>query len=73
MAGTPSSRLASSTSTWPAMSGTWMADGSQVGYRRLLIATGGYASLMAARLPEIDAVRPHLTLEGLRIIGNLNR
>lgn len=38
-----------------------------------VVATGGYAKLIAARLPEIDAVRPHLTLEGLRIIGNLNR
>jgi type III pantothenate kinase len=38
-----------------------------------VIATGGYASLIGARLPEIDEVRPHLTLEGLRIIGNLNR
>ena len=38
-----------------------------------IVATGGYARLIAARLPEIDAVRPHLTLEGLRIIGNLNR
>ncbi|HEY1583165.1 MAG TPA: type III pantothenate kinase [Chthoniobacterales bacterium] len=38
-----------------------------------IVATGGYAKLIAARLPEIDAVRPHLTLEGLRIIGNLNR
>ncbi len=38
-----------------------------------IVATGGYAQLIAAQLPEIDAVRPHLTLEGLRIIGNLNR
>jgi type III pantothenate kinase len=38
-----------------------------------VVATGGYAQLIAARLPEIGAVRPHLTLEGLRIIGNLNR
>ena len=38
-----------------------------------VVATGGYAQLIAARLPEINAVRPHLTLEGLRIIGNLNR
>jgi type III pantothenate kinase len=43
------------------------------GRRAQIIATGGYARLIAARLPEIDAVRPHLTLEGLRIIGNLNR
>lgn len=42
------------------------------GRRAQIIATGGYARLIAARLPEIDAVRPHLTLEGLRIIGNLN-
>ncbi len=41
--------------------------------RAKIVATGGYAKLIAARLPEIDAVRPHLTLEGLRIIGNLNR
>ncbi len=41
--------------------------------RAQVVATGGYAKLIAARLPEIDAVRPDLTLEGLRIIGNLNR
>jgi len=38
-----------------------------------VIATGGYAQLIAARLPEIEAVHRDLTLEGLRIIGNLNR
>ena len=36
-----------------------------------IVATGGYARLIAKQLPEIDAVHPHLTLEGLRIIGNL--
>ncbi len=41
--------------------------------RPRIVATGGYAQLIAARMPGIDAVRPHLTLEGLRIIGNLNR
>jgi type III pantothenate kinase len=40
--------------------------------RPKVIATGGYARLIAARLPAIDAVDPHLTLEGLRIVGNLN-
>ena len=35
-------------------------------------ATGGYAKLLATDLPEIDAVRPNLTLEGLRIVANLN-
>lgn len=38
-----------------------------------VIATGGYAQLIAQHLPEIDAVHPNLTLEGLRIIANLNR
>jgi hypothetical protein len=28
--------------------------------------------LIAARLGEIDAVHPNLTLEGLRIVANLN-
>src|ERR1700736_1749823 len=37
-----------------------------------IIATGGYADLIAARLREIDAVHPNLTLEGLRIVANLN-
>jgi len=37
-----------------------------------IVATGGYAQLIAGRLPEIDAVCPHLTLEGLRIAANLN-
>lgn len=37
-----------------------------------VIATGGYADLIARRLPEIDAVHPNLTLEGLRTIANLN-
>lgn len=32
-----------------------------------VVATGGYARLIAAQLPEIRAVRPHLTLEGLRL------
>ena len=37
-----------------------------------IVATGGYAQLIAVRLPEIGVVRPHLTLEGLRIVANLN-
>jgi type III pantothenate kinase len=36
--------------------------------RRLpVIATGGYAALIAAKLPEITSVKPDLTLEGLRL------
>lgn len=37
-----------------------------------VVATGGYASLIAGCLPEIGVIRPHLTLEGLRIVANLN-
>lgn len=37
-----------------------------------LIATGGYARLIARKLPEIEAVHPNLTLEGLRIVANRN-
>ena len=33
-----------------------------------VVATGGYAKLMAAGLPEITAVMPNLTLEGLRLV-----
>lgn len=37
-----------------------------------VIATGGYAALIAAKLPVISTVDPDLTLHGVRIIGNLN-
>ena len=33
-----------------------------------VVATGSYAKLIAARLPEISAVAPNLTLEGLRLV-----
>jgi type III pantothenate kinase len=33
-----------------------------------VVATGGYAKLMASKLPEISAVEPNLTLEGLRLV-----
>jgi type III pantothenate kinase len=37
--------------------------------RRLpVVATGGYARLMSAKLPEVTAVEPLLTLEGLRLV-----
>src|SRR5437763_7727030 len=38
-----------------------------------VVATGGYAELIAKRLGKIDSVHPNLTLEGLRIVANLNR
>jgi type III pantothenate kinase len=34
-----------------------------------VVATGGYAELIARKMPEIQSVRPLLTLEGLRIIA----
>lgn len=37
-----------------------------------IVATGGYADLIAAGMPEIERVEPFLTMEGLRIIGDLN-
>ena len=33
-----------------------------------IVATGSYASLIAAKLPELQIVDPDLTLEGLRVI-----
>jgi type III pantothenate kinase len=37
--------------------------------RRLpVVATGGYGKLIAAKMPEITAVEPLLTLEGLRLV-----
>jgi type III pantothenate kinase len=37
-----------------------------------VVATGGYARLIGSRMPEVAVIHPHLTLEGLRIVGNLN-
>lgn len=37
-----------------------------------IVATGGYAQLIARQLPEIEAIHPNLTLEGLRLIANRN-
>jgi type III pantothenate kinase len=40
----------------------------ELGTRRLpVVATGGYAELIAESMPEISAVLPNLTLEGLRL------
>ncbi|HEY1717328.1 MAG TPA: type III pantothenate kinase [Verrucomicrobiae bacterium] len=37
-----------------------------------VIATGGYAKLIASKLPEISAVKTDLTLEGLRLTWKFN-
>jgi type III pantothenate kinase len=38
----------------------------------VVVATGGYARLIAKQLAQIGGIHPLLTLEGLRIVGNLN-
>ena len=38
-----------------------------------VVATGGYAKLIASKLPEISAVEPNLTLEGLRLTWKASR
>jgi type III pantothenate kinase len=37
-----------------------------------IVATGGYADLVAKEMPQVKAVNRNLTLEGLRIVGCLN-
>ncbi|HTB82050.1 MAG TPA: type III pantothenate kinase [Candidatus Sulfotelmatobacter sp.] len=37
-----------------------------------VVATGGYAKLIAAKMPEISQVAPELTLEGLRLVWQKN-
>jgi len=40
----------------------------ELGAKKLpVVATGGYAALMAAKVPQITAVVPELTLEGVRL------
>ena len=38
-----------------------------------VVATGGYAKLISAKLPEITSVQPLLTLEGLRLVWEATR
>ena len=40
--------------------------------RLKVVATGGYAELIARRLPALRVIDPDLTLEGLRVIAGLN-
>ena len=37
-----------------------------------IVATGGYAKLIAGKLPEVDIVHENLTLEGLRLVGRMD-
>jgi type III pantothenate kinase len=45
---------------------------SQLEGKARIVATGSYADLIAAKLPELQIVDPDLTLEGLRIIALRN-
>lgn len=45
----------------------------ELGEKALVVATGGYAELMAKETPVIDIVNPDLTLIGLRLIYDMNR
>jgi len=45
---------------------------AEIGDSARVIATGGLAELFAPLIPEIEAVDPHLTLVGLRLIHELN-
>lgn len=44
----------------------------ELGAPAKVIATGGYASLIADDLDEVDSVEPYLTLEGLRMVALRN-
>jgi type III pantothenate kinase len=41
-------------------------------HRLPVVATGGYAKLIAAKMPEILRVERDLTLEGLRLVWKSN-
>lgn len=45
----------------------------ELGGKPKVIATGGMAEMVSEWVPDIDIVNPRLTLEGLRIIYQLNR
>jgi type III pantothenate kinase len=45
----------------------------ELGGEPKIIATGGMAEMVSEWVKEIDIVNPRLTLEGLRVIYQLNR
>ena len=46
---------------------------AELGPKMKVIATGGLAPLIAAVTEIVDAVEPWLTLEGLRLIWEMNK
>jgi type III pantothenate kinase len=45
----------------------------ELGEKAQVVATGGYAELMAKETAIIDKVNPNLTLEGLKLINEMNK
>jgi type III pantothenate kinase len=45
----------------------------ELGGKAKVVATGGYAELLARETPVIEVVNPDLTLEGLRLIYEMNK
>jgi type III pantothenate kinase len=44
-----------------------------LGGKAKVVATGGYAELLALETPAIEEVNPDLTLIGLRLIYEMNK
>jgi type III pantothenate kinase len=45
----------------------------ELGEKAMVVATGGYAQLIAKESKTIDKVNPELTLQGIKIIHDMNR
>jgi len=45
----------------------------ELGEKAMVVATGGYAELIANETTMIDKINPDLTLIGLRLIYEMNR
>ena len=45
----------------------------ELGGQAFVIATGGFGKLMASESELVDVVEPFLTLEGLRILHEMNK
>jgi type III pantothenate kinase len=45
----------------------------ELGGEAKVVATGGYAELLAPETSVIDVIDPNLTLTGLRLIYEMNR
>ena len=45
----------------------------ELGEKAMVVATGGYANLIAKESKTIDKVNPELTLQGIKLIHDMNR